>query len=144
MLSEPGVEPVSQSHISNLASDKLPSQVFSGSLSPRSRSDGCQCLSLRGGGRARERVQCRNQLLAQMFMGRWSCILQAKTPPKYHTLCLSSGIYLSPSCSFTRADFDNQNVWVCRVSSGLYIFPSMKYYSPSWNIKNITSLPGIV
>ena len=56
------------------------------------------CLSLRGGGRARERVQCRNQLLAQMFMGRWSFPLQAETTsPKYHTLCLSSGIYLSPS-----------------------------------------------
>ena len=41
------------------------------------------------------------------------------------TLCmfLVEDKYISPSCSIIRADFDNQNVWVCRISGGLYILP---------------------
>ena len=38
----------------------------------------------------------------------------------------SSNINISSSCNITRADFDNQNEWVCGISSRLYILPNQE------------------
>ena len=92
-------EPISQFHISNLASDKLRQQYIHKCMAVFLHALGwmvvsvCMFVSARGEG---EGAQCRNQLLAQLFMGRWSCIqtLQAKStspspskPPKW-ILCV--------------------------------------------------------
>ena len=37
-----------------------------------------------------------------------------------------SNINISSSCNITRADFDNQNEWVCGISSRLYILPNQE------------------
>ena len=37
-----------------------------------------------------------------------------------------SNINISSSCNITRADFDNQNEWVCGISSRLYILPTQE------------------
>ena len=82
-------------------------------------------------------------------LGRWTCIwtLQAQSScpnlqenlnrrqrciweawySKASIKCLkpgSSNINISSSCNITRADFDNQNEWVCGISSRLYILPT--------------------